>query len=72
MVGNSKAFAIQHRRTRRLIGDFVERRNTSAIDLLQYLGARCATQPDELLRQHPQIWSRYPLNGPFSLLPRQP
>ncbi|KAG8955984.1 hypothetical protein FRC04_006433 [Tulasnella sp. 424] len=41
--------------------------NASAIDLIQHLDAQCATQPNHRLRQHPQIQSRYPLNGPFRL-----
>lgn len=42
----------------------------SAAEVVQYLDGRCQKQPDPKKRQHPLIWSRFPLNGPFRLTPR--
>lgn len=52
-----------------LIGGLVECPDSLAIDLLRYLDTQFATQPVEEWRQHPGIRSRYPLDGPFRLLP---
>ncbi|KIO23847.1 hypothetical protein M407DRAFT_214025 [Tulasnella calospora MUT 4182] len=46
-----------------------EHPNDSAISFVKHIDDEFATQPKADWRQHPQIQSRYPLNGPFRLLP---
>lgn len=41
----------------------------SATQVAKYLSAKCMERPDKEKRQRPRIWSRYPLVGPFRLLP---
>ncbi|KIO16908.1 hypothetical protein M407DRAFT_33439 [Tulasnella calospora MUT 4182] len=45
-----------------------EHPNDSAISFVKHLDDEFATQPKADWRQHPQIQSRYRLNGPFRLL----